>query len=497
MLFELDLTGQLALAAGCLVTIYLIHNAYKKKYRLPPGPYPLPVLGNLLSVGSKDYMHEHFTELGQKYGDICMVYMGPKRMVILNTIETIREAFLKKGVEFANRPATYSGELFGGDDGIVFAQYTPQMKLQRKISHSALRKFATGEALESLLRTGFADMCAIIDTEDGNPFDIYPKLSFMVYNILTSMVCGKRFEADDPFFKQLIEQIDSVNSKLGNGLIEDIYPIFKHFPNKLVSEIKVALKEMTDYFEKCLEEHEESFNEDEIADFVDLIISARKEVEREEGAETVSMLTKANYIAMLADMFFAGTDTSRFTLNWTIGLCTQHPEVQARMHKEINDAVGDSEIGMHHRSQLPYTEAVLHEALRMYPAGPLGVPRATSCDVTLRDYDLPQDTWVVPNIWACHRDPKEWDEPDKFKPERHLDENGQLAPKPNSFLPFSTGRRVCVGEAVAKAELHLLTAMIFQRYSFHPPPGEKIKLEVLPGLIMLPKTYQVVAIKRH
>ena len=113
-------------------------------------------------------------------------------------------------------------------------------------------------------------------------------------------------------------------------------------------------------------------------------------------------------------------------------------------------------------------------------------------------YELPKDTWVMVNLWALHHDPKEWNDPEMFKPERFLDEDGKMAPKPNSYLPFSSGRRVCVGEALAKSELLLSLSLLCQRFRFEVPPGEKVVPEnVQTALGCLCKGYRVEAIPRN
>ena len=100
----------------------------------------------------------------------------------------------------------------------------------------------------------------------------------------------------------------------------------------------------------------------------------------------------------------------------------------------------------------------------------------------------------MPNLWALHTDPEKWEKPEEFRPERFLDKNGQLLPKMENYLPFSTGRRVCLGEALAKTELHMLTAMLFQKFSFFPAPGEKLEGKMLDtGLGCIPAGYKIIA----
>lgn len=104
---------------------------------------------------------------------------------------------------------------------------------------------------------------------------------------------------------------------------------------------------------------------------------------------------------------------------------------------------------------------------------------------------------MLPFLWALHMDPTYWDEPEEFRPERFLDENGQLAPRISNWMPFSTGRRVCVGESVAKVELLLSLAYFLKRYTFKPPKGQKIKPDIKPlGTFVMPEPYDLVVERR-
>ena len=112
-------------------------------------------------------------------------------------------------------------------------------------------------------------------------------------------------------------------------------------------------------------------------------------------------------------------------------------------------------------------------------------------------YDIPKDTMVLINTWALHNDPAHWPDPARFLPSRFLTPAGELAPAPRSFLPFSAGKRACLGEALAKAELMLVIPLLWQRFSFQPKPGCQLEIELEDSsLINLPKPYDVVAVAR-
>ena len=154
-----------------------------------------------------------------------------------------------------------------------------------------------------------------------------------------------------------------------------------------------------------------------------------------------------------------------------------YPEIQAKVQEEVDNVVSSRELPkLCHRSQLSYTEAVLYECMRLAPIAPTAIPHRTTRDNSVAGYDVPKDTMVIINIWALHHDATAWDNVDKFIPERFLNADGKMGPKPDSWLPFSAGRRVCLGETVAKPELHLIFAALMQQFSWRAPNGVNIDL---------------------
>ncbi|XP_076078827.1 steroid 17-alpha-hydroxylase/17,20 lyase-like [Mytilus galloprovincialis] len=202
-------------------------------------------------------------------------------------------------------------------------------------------------------------------------------------------------------------------------------------------------------------EHDNTFNSDKIRDFTDSLILARKEAEREENEEVLSQLTNTHLRQTLMDIFNAGIDTSRITLFFAVRYMAGLPDIQSKVQEEIDRVVG--------KDRLPTVKDKKISALQNH------------FEVM---YDVPQDTVVMINHWALHRDPKYWKDVEKFDPTRYLDENGKLGMKPESWLPFSAGRRVSLGEVVAKPELHLIFATIMQRFKITLPEGTNSELKL-------------------
>ena len=112
-------------------------------------------------------------------------------------------------------------------------------------------------------------------------------------------------------------------------------------------------------------------------------------------------------------------------------------------------------------------------------------------------YQLPKGTPVIINHWALHNDPEAWDNVDQFIPERYLDDNGKMGPKPKNWLPFSAGIRMCIGESVARPKLHLLFAGLLQRYTWHAEQGKELDMtHEMTSLVCRAKDHKLVIRRR-
>ncbi|XP_033763832.1 steroid 17-alpha-hydroxylase/17,20 lyase-like [Pecten maximus] len=457
---------------GAGLTVYWLIK--RNKYKLPPGPTPIPLVGNYSLLNARDFQ-DQCVELSKKYGPVITIYMSTIPVVVLNTIEAVTEALVKSKADFADRPEFTSALAFsdGGKD-IAMAQYTPTWKLHRKIAGSALRTYLKGSRVDDSIHGSLAQVIELFEIKKDEPFVPHTYIDLAVMNVICGLCFQKVYKFDDPKFKRIVDLENDLIDNFGSGFLEDLIPVLaKIWPS---SRYKKALAMADDLFQILLDElldHQKSFDKDNIRDFTDALILARMEAENEEDAELLSQLTDVHLKQTLSDIFFAGLDTTRFTIQWFMLYIAANPEIQKKAQMEIDQAVGRDRLpGLEDRPSMPYTEAVLHEVMRMGTVSPVGVPHAARNDTKLCGYDIPKGTTVMINHWALHFDARHWKDPKKFDPERYLDSDGNLGPKPVSWLPFSAGRRVCLGESVAKAELHLICAIFLHQFDFMIPPGE-------------------------
>ena len=202
----------------------------------------------------------------------------------------------------------------------------------------------------------------------------------------------------------------------------------------------------------------------------------------------------------MAEIFMTGLETTASTLCWALLYLIHNPKVQQMLQQELDQVVGPDRLPeLEDKKNLPYLEATITETLRLSSLVPLSVPHKTTADTTLQGYSIPKDTTVLMNLWSLHHDPEIWDDPEALKPERFLDEEGSFVPpKADRFLPFSAGRRVCLGEFLARIELFLVLARLLHSFKFENPPGCDLPtLEAITGIVSMPRPFSVCALKRH
>ncbi|XP_052674496.1 steroid 17-alpha-hydroxylase/17,20 lyase-like [Crassostrea angulata] len=463
-------TVLVALTVGLLV--YLIRRRFI--YRLPPGPWAIPLIGNF-EVYTKPLVHRVILQLSKKYGPVIQFYFGPIPTVFLNNYEVVIEALVKRKADFAGRPTSVTFSLISeGFKDIALASYSPMWQYHRRVAIKALRNYLQGDLLEKLTQDNMTKVMNMMAAEKG-PIVVKSHMDNIVFYQLFTLCFGEKKEIGDPDVEFLLREKDSVNKAIGNGLREDLLPFLKDvYPSRRYVIIKEAVDRAFSFMYKLLHEHQETFDPNNIRDLTDHLLLARSEAEKSGDDESMEKLNDTYLVQTISDIFFAGVDTTRMTLEWFLCFISGLPEIQAKCQAEIDETIGRRCPSIADRQSLPYTEACLYETMRLGVIAGLGLPHLTICDTHAGGYDIPKDTVVLINHFALHRDPKYWKDPEKFDPLRYLDEDGKMDPtKLDSWLPFSAGRRVCLGESIAKPEILMMCVHLLQRFKISLPEGVK------------------------
>jgi cytochrome P450 len=226
---------------------------------------------------------------------------------------------------------------------------------------------------------------------------------------------------------------------------------------------------VNDFIEEAIEEHEKTRIEEEPRDFIDVYLNAtEKQVDVQD-----SSFFKEQLQFLILDLFGAGAESTSNSVGFAILHLMHDPEVQAKLQKELDSVCGDQLPSLTQRSELLYTEAVLMEAQRISGIAPLTVPHYALRDTQLQGHTIPKGSFVSVNLHSIHLDGTFWKDPLVFRPERHLNEQGKII-KTDHFIPFGVGKRMCLGESLAKNAYFLFTASLIKTFRFDKVPNQPL-----------------------
>ncbi|XP_068948984.1 cytochrome P450 2J2-like isoform X1 [Petaurus breviceps papuanus] len=477
-----------------LSAILLILAKYLQKRRshlnYPPGPTGLPIVGNFFQMDLKNPQKttQKFTK---KYGNIYCTHVGNLTFMMVSGLPLIKEVLVNQGHVFIDRPKVPVHFHVIKTFGLVMSN-GQAWKQQRRFALMTLRNFGLGKkSLEARIQEEARYLIEAIREERGQPFDPHFQINNAVSNIICSITFGYRFDYHDAQFRELLKSLDDILhlETRWECQLFNIFPWIMKFLPGTHQKLFKEWRKVEIFVEGIIKQHKEDLNPEETLDFIDAYL---KELSKD---NIHSSFEEKNLVFCTLDLFFAGTETTSTTLRWALLYMAVYPEIQGRIQAEIDRVVGQSrQPTMDDKENMPYTNAAIHEVQRMGNIIPFNVPRVATVDTTVAGYHVPKGTVVMTNLTALHRDPKEWATPETFNPEHFL-ENGQFKKK-DSFLPFSIGKRVCLGEQLARAELFLFFTCLLQKFSFQAPPNTQLSLDSDVRVTTSPVSYKICALPR-
>ncbi|KAM6184798.1 cytochrome P450 2C23-like [Rhynchocyon petersi] len=492
---QLEITTlTLVVCVTCLIFLLIWRKNYKVG-KLPPGPTPLPIIGNMLQVNPKD-IPASLSKLAKEYGPVYTLYLGPRTIVVLHGYEAVKEALIDQGEEFLGRgPLPIFEDNLKGH-GIIFSR-GERWKQMRRFSLMTLRNFGMGKrSIEERIQEEAKCLVEELMKTKGQPCDPTFILSSAPCNVICSILFNERFPYTDEKFLYLMNMLNE-NFRDVNLPWNQMYNLWPKLIRRLPGKHRILAKRMNatrEFIMDKVKEHQASVDHNNPRDFIDCFLSKMEQ----EKDNPESEFTVENLTACGSNLFVAGTETTSSTLRFGLLLMMKHPEVEAKVHEEIDHVIGRNQLPcMQDKMKLPYTEAVLHEIQRFIDLLPCNLPHAVIQDTKFRQYVIPKGTTVYPVLCSVLLDSKEFANPEKFDPGHFLDKNGNLK-KTEYFMPFSIGKRACVGESLARMELFLLFTTILQNFSLKPLVEPK-ELNIKPlakGLLISPPVHKFCLIPR-
>ncbi|KAL8531298.1 hypothetical protein ACS0TY_008060 [Phlomoides rotata] len=447
-----------------------------KKLKLPPGPLPVPIFGNWLQVGD-DLNHRNLTEYAKKLGNIFLLRMGQRNLVVVSSPDLAKEVLHTQGVEFGSRTRNVVFDIFTGKgQDMVFTVYGEHWRKMRRIMTVP---FFTNKVVQQYRHGWEAEVAAVVEDVKKNPDSatkgivLRRRLQLMMYNNMYRIMFDRRFESeDDPLFVKL-RALNGERSRLAQSFdynYGDFIPILRPFLNgylKICKEVKERrLQLFKDYFvdERKKLGSTKPMNNDGLKCAIDHILDAQQKGE----------ISEDNVLYIVENINVAAIETTLWSVEWGIAELVNHPDIQRKVREEMDRVLGVgvpvTEPDTH---KLPYLQAVIKETLRLRMAIPLLVPHMNLHNAKLNGYDIPAESKILVNAWWLANNPAEWKNPEEFRPERFLEEESKVEANGNDFryLPFGVGRRSCPGIILALPILGITLGRLVQNFELLPPPG--------------------------
>ncbi|GMS97964.1 hypothetical protein PENTCL1PPCAC_20139, partial [Pristionchus entomophagus] len=482
-----------------IITVVLLVVAYgyliNRIRGLPPGPPPLPLLGNALSLG--DAMDQTMLRWSKQYGPVFTVWM-PGPVVVIADHNTMQETVVRQGDQFGDRalPVNQLKLLADGPYGLVFSGNDMWREQRRFALHSLRDVGFLSATLQESAKTYAQQIVADWkkDGADGTPVDPTENIMYGVANLIWQLVFGRTLSFKNQIFTEVQKMVHKNFELFVHPAVTflDVFPPIVYLDPLFGSPVRnlcTNTKKLVAFLQKELEVTEKSLNVDEEPRcFADSFFIEMKR--REEKGEPLGNFTRHQLNFAAFDMWAAGFETTVTTMRYAVHFLMSNPNVQRKMQKEIDKKIGQRQISMDDQKLLPYCMATIHEVQRVGNIGEINFFRETSQETTIAGHKIPAGTAILPQFPTVHVDPAHFERPDYFCPERHINDAGEFVKNP-MVTPFSFGKRACLGEGLARMELFIFLMTFVQHCTFSSPTLIPPKLETTRGLTRSPVPYKV------
>ncbi|OAE25562.1 hypothetical protein AXG93_2022s1130 [Marchantia polymorpha subsp. ruderalis] len=450
---------------AAVVFLYILLKILKrgrhKSGRRPPAPPCWPLIGHFHHLIS-GLPHHNLAKIAEKYGPIVWLELGAASVVVVSSSDIAKEILKTQDHIFASRPPAILGEmLFANGLDLLFSPLNDNFREARKIFTTELLSQQRIDSFQDLRREFFSTtMQRAFEEGDANRFiNLAEIMHEQFMSLSTRMLYGKDGRAHS---KQLVEFI-RILTTTGWFVVEEYFPFLKPFdPSGQVKRLKNLGENYFHLMDSVIDQHlkeNSNSNSNREQNFLDVLLA-------------MSNFTRVQVKVLLLDILLAGGDTSPDTIVWAIAELLRHPDVMERLQNELDDVIGKERlVEEEDLKKLEYLQAVVKETLRLHPIGALGVPHFSTEATKVAGYDIPASTRVMINLYAIGRDPKVWENPQKFDPLRFLNSPIDVKGQHYEVLPFSSGRRKCPGMNLALVSVAYNIAQLVHACSFSLPEG--------------------------
>ncbi|KAF5949134.1 hypothetical protein HYC85_015091 [Camellia sinensis] len=369
--------------------------------KLPPGPWQLPLIGNIHQLAVSSLPHHTLTNLATKHGPLMHLLLGEVSTIVVSSPEIAEQVMKTHDLVFAQRPYLLASQILSyGSTNIGFSPYGEYRRQLRKICTTELLSSKRVETFQGIREEEVMNFVRDISSNTGSAINLSKRIFSHTYGVTGRAAFGKKNRDQEEF----MEAKDELVALFGEFSVADMYPSVK----------------------------------------------------------------------LLQDIFSAGSETSSGVIEWAMSEMLKNPEMMKRAQAEVRHVFDRKrnvdETCLH---ELKYLNSIIKETLRLHPIVPLLLPRESNEQCTINGYEIPVKTKVIVNAWAIGRDPKHWNEAEKFDPERFLNSAIDFKGACFKYIPFGAGRRICPGIAFAIPNIELPLAQLLYHFDWKLLGGMK------------------------
>ncbi|KAL1819804.1 hypothetical protein DCAR_0416119 [Daucus carota subsp. sativus] len=466
----------------------LLKSKRKHNQKLPPGPYPLPIIGNMHKLGKSP--HRSLAELAQVYGPIMRLKLGQITTIVISSSSIAQEVLQKQDAAFSNRPLPESTRACDHHKySVVWLPVGSRWRSLRKILKSNLftaKKLNENQHLRSrkvdeLIR--YCEKCS----QSGEAVDIGRAAFLTTLNLLSNTIFSKDMtdSYDNSEAKEFRDLVWNIVVELGKPNLVDFFPIPAWIdPQGIYLRITGYSEKLIRLFDGLVNERSELKR---LANFLENT-STKDVLDELLRILQTNEIDKTQIQHLFMDLFVAGTDTTSSTVEWAMSEILRNPETLLKAKAELNQVIGKGKmIGEEDISKLVYLRCILKETVRLHPPTPFLVPRQVNEEVELCGYTVPKNSQVLVSAWAIGRDPMLWKDPLSFQPERFMDSEIDFIGHDYELIPFGAGRRMCPGLPLAMRMVPVMLGSLINCFEWKLEGGiapEELNMEEKVGLAL-------------
>ncbi|CAN4082852.1 unnamed protein product [Withania somnifera] len=454
--------GLLLLAWTLFQCICWLATSNKCNKKLPPGPNPLPLIGNLHNIlGGQP--HQSLAKLAQKYGPIISLRLGQITTVVISSSAVAKEVLQKQDLAFSSRTipdAIYAQNVY--QFSVVWLPVSDRWRSLRKILNSYIFSGSRLDQDQHLRCRKIQDIIAYCQrcSQTDEAVNIGQAAFETSMNLLSNIIFSK--DVLDPYAnsgKEFQDLVRNILEEIGKPNLADYFPVLKRIDPQGIRRL------LGKHFGKLLQQIQGLIDE-RLDQRTRAATSCRSDILLNTSEEDPQAVDRNQIERLILDLFIAGTDTTSNTLEWAMVEVMRKPCIMRKAKAELAEVVGKGKaIEEADVAHLPYLQCIVKETLRMHPPVPFLI-RKVDQDAQVFGYFVPKDSQVLVHVWAIDRDPAIWEDPLAFKPERFWGLKMDVRGQDFELIPFGAGRRICPGLSLATRILPVMLGSLLNSFDW-------------------------------